>query len=132
MDTGTLADLIVVLHLGYVLFVIVGLILIWLGVLLRWGWVRRPGFRVPHLVCTLIVPLEALIGYVCPLTTWEHELRLRAGERPEEISFMGRLARDLLFYQAPDWVFTVSYVAFGLIVVATLLFVPMRRRAAAG
>jgi|SRR5687767_5893963 len=131
MSPAALADLIVVLHLGYVLFVIVGLVLIWLGVLLRWGWVRRPGFRVPHLVCTLIVPVEALIGYVCPLTTWEHELRLRAGQHPEEISFMGRLARDLLFYQAPDWVFTVCYVAFGLVVVATFLRVPIRRRSPA-
>src|SRR5688572_31347071 len=124
MSPAALADLIVVLHLGYVLFVIVGLVLIWLGVLLRWGWVRRPGFRVPHLVCTLIVPLEALIGYVCPLTTWEHELRLRAGERPAEISFLARLARDLLFYEAPQWVFTASYVAFGLIVLVTFLRVP--------
>lgn len=131
MSPAALADLIVVLHLGYVLFVLVGLVLIWLGVLLRWDWVRRPAFRVPHLVCTLIVPVEAVIGYVCPLTTWEHELRMRAGERPEEISFMGRLARDLLFYEAPQWVFTVCYVAFGLLVLVTFLRVPMRRRAAA-
>ena len=132
MSSAALADLIVVLHLGYVLFVIVGLVLIWLGVALRWGWVRRPAFRVPHLVCTLIVPVEALIGYVCPLTTWEHELRRRAGQHPEEISFMGRLARDLLFYEAPQWVFTLCYVAFGLVVVATFLCVPMRRQATAG
>ncbi|HEX6885026.1 MAG TPA: DUF2784 domain-containing protein [Planctomycetota bacterium] len=132
MSSAALADLIVVLHLGYVLFVIVGLVLIWLGVALRWGWVRRPAFRVPHLVCTLIVPVEALIGYVCPLTTWEHALRRRAGQHPEEISFMGRLARDLLFYEAPQWVFTLCYVAFGLVVVATFLCVPMRRRATAG
>ena len=132
MSAAALADLIVVLHLGYVLFVIVGLVLIWIGVALRWEWVRRPGFRLPHLVCTLIVPVEALVGYVCPLTTWEYELRLRAGERPEEISFVGRLARDLLFYEAPQWVFTVSYVAFGLLVLVTFLCVPIRRRATAG
>jgi len=132
MSSAALADLIVVLHLGYVLFVIVGLVLIWLGVALGWGWVRRPAFRVPHLVCTLIVPIEALVGYVCPLTTWERELRWRAGQHPEEISFMGRLARDLLFYEAPPWVFTLSYVVFGLVVLATFLFVPMRRRWATG
>ena len=129
MTPAFIADLIVLLHLGYVSFVITGLLLIWLGVWLGWGWVRRPLFRVPHLVCTLIVPVEALVGYVCPLTTWEYELRLRAGQRPEDISFMARLARDLLFYQAPQWVFTLAYVVFGLLVLVTFFFVPIRRRA---
>jgi hypothetical protein len=122
-----LADVILVVHLGYVLFVLVGLALIWLGVWLEWGWVRRPPFRLAHLVCTLIVPIEALSGVLCPLTTWEHELRLAAGQAPEQISFVGRLARDVLFYEAPPWVFTVCYVAFGLLVVATLVLVPIRR-----
>jgi hypothetical protein len=131
MSPAALADLIVVAHLGYVLFVILGLVLIWLGVALGWEWVRRPFFRIPHLVCTLIVPVEALAGYVCPLTTWERELRLQAGQRPEEISFMGRLAREVLFYQAPEWVFTVSYVAFGLIVLVTFFRVPIARAEAA-
>src|SRR5262249_11878348 len=110
MDPALLADLIVVLHLGYVLFVLVGFALVWIGVLFRWPWVRRPGFRIPHLVCTLIVPIEAVFGMVCPLTEWEKHLRERAGQPVEDISFMGRLARDLLFYQGPPWVFTVCYV----------------------
>ena len=129
MSPALLADLIVLVHLAYVSFVIAGLLLIWLGVLLRWSWVRRPLFRVPHLVCTLIVPIEALVGYVCPLTTWEYELRHRAGQHPAEISFIARLARDLLFYEAPRWVFTFGYVAFGLVVLATFIWVPMRRAA---
>jgi hypothetical protein len=127
MDPARLADLIVALHLGYVLFVLVGFALVWIGVLLRWDWVRRPGFRIAHLVCTLIVPLEALAGVVCPLTEWEQELRRRAGQQTEDISFVGRLARDLLFYQAPEWVFTVCYVAFGLVALATFFLVPIRR-----
>jgi hypothetical protein len=124
-----LADLLVLLHLAYVTFVVAGLVLVWLGVLLGWGWVRRPFFRVPHLVCTLIVPLEALVGMICPLTTWEYELRLAAGQHPEEISFLARLARQVLFYRAPQWVFTASYVAFGLVVLATFFLVPIRKRA---
>lgn len=131
VSPGFLADLIVVLHLGYVSFVLAGFALTWIGVWLRWGWVRRPAFRIPHLVCTLIVPLEALSGVLCPLTTWERNLRLEAGQNPEDISFVARLARDLLFYQAPEWVFTVCYVAFGALVLATFFLVPIRRRAAA-
>jgi hypothetical protein len=132
MDAAALADLIVVAHLGYALFVVGGLIVTWLGVVLRWDWVRRPLFRVPHLVCTLIVPVEALLGTACPLTTWERELRLRAGQQPEDIAFMARLARDLLFYEAPEWVATLCYLAFGLVVMATFVLVPMRRRTGDG
>lgn len=123
-----LADLIVVVHLGYVLFVIAGLFLIWIGVALRWSWVRRPAFRVPHLVCTLIVPLEALGGVICPLTTWERDLRRAAGQQPDEISFVGRLVRDVLFYDAPPWVLTICYVVFGILVLATFFLVPIQRK----
>jgi len=127
MPPALLADLIVVLHLGYVAFVVLGFAAIWLGVLLRWGWVRRPAFRVPHLVCTIIVPIEALNDFECPLTTWERGLRRDAGQTAEEISFVGRLVRDLLFYEAPPWVFTACYVVFGLLVLATFFLVPIRR-----
>jgi len=123
-----LADLLVCVHLGYVLFVIVGLALVWVG---RWrgrDWVHRPGFRLTHLACTLIVPIEALSGVVCPLTVWERQLRQRAGQFPEDISFVGRLVRDVLFYRAPEQVFTVCYVVFGLFVLATLFLVPVSLR----
>lgn len=130
MSPALLADLVVVLHLVYVGFVLTGFTLVWVGRWREWSWVRRPGFRIPHLVCTLIVPIEALSGLLCPLTTWERNLRLEAGQNPEDISFVARLARDLLFYRAPEWVFTLSYVAFGALVLATFFLVPIRRRAA--
>ena len=131
VDPALAADLIVVFHLGYVGFVVLGFAAIWLGVLLRWGWVRRPAFRVPHLVFTLIVPIEALNDFECPLTTWERNLRHAAGQHPDELSFVARLVRDLLFYEAPPWVFTTCYVVFGLLVLATFFLVPIRRRPAA-
>jgi hypothetical protein len=131
VSPALLADVVVVLHLVYVSFVLFGFAAIWLGVALKWGWVRRSAFRIPHLVCTLIVPLEALGGLVCPLTTWERELRAEAGQRPEDIAFVARLARDLLFYEAPEWVFTLCYVLFGLLVLWTFFLVPVRRRAQA-
>jgi len=127
VSPALLADAIVVAHLGYVLFVVLGFAAVWLGVALRWGWVRRPAFRIPHLVCTLIVPIEALGGLLCPLTTWERDLRLEAGQQPEDVSFMGRIARELLFYDVPQYVFTICYVAFGLLVLATFFLVPIRR-----
>ena len=132
MDHSLLADLLVVLHLGYALFVVVGFVLIWVGRFLAWDWVRRPAFRIPHLFCTLIVPLEALGGLVCPLTDWENRLRRAAGQPTEEIGFIARLVRDVLFWEAPAWVFTLIYVGFGALVLATFFAVPLRRRRPAG
>ena len=134
-----LADLIVVLHLAYVLFVLLGFAAIWLGAWLRWGWTRRPAFRITHLACTLVVAVEAVFGVVCPLTEWEHELRVRAGQLPryhgveatEPISFVGRLVRSVLFYDAPPWVLTTCYIVFGLVVLATFVWLPPLRRARA-
>ncbi|MHC4587910.1 MAG: DUF2784 family protein [Planctomycetota bacterium] len=64
---------------------------------------------------------------LCPLTEWEYALRDRAGQVYEsDISFMGRVVRSVLFYEAPPWAFTVAYVLFALVVIATLIFVPPR------
>lgn len=128
MDPALLADVIVVFHLGYVLFAILGEVVVLVGWPLGWAWIRNRIFRLVHLVCVVIVPVEAVVGVLCPLTTWEADLRREAGQTVEDISFMGRLARDVLFYEAPAWVFTTCYVIFGILVIATMFLVPPRWR----
>jgi hypothetical protein len=120
-----IADLIVVVHFAIVVFVVGGLLAVWIGAGLGWSWVRTPWFRYLHLAAIGYVALEALLGIACPLTVWED--LLRGGGRPD--SFVGRWVRRLLFYDAPEWVFTTAYVAWALATLATLRFVPPRRRA---
>ena len=67
-----LADVVVGLHVAYVGFVVVGLLLILVGLLLRWSWVRNPSFRILHLLAIVTVGLEAICGIDCPLTVWTH------------------------------------------------------------
>lgn len=121
-----LADLIVVAHLAYVLSVIVGLAAILLGRLLKWEWTRNFYFRIIHLLLIGIVVLEALFGIMCPLTTWEDDLRKAAGEDVTEGSFIGRLAHDLLFVDLSEETLTVCYCVFGALVLLTVLFIPPR------
>ena len=97
MGRELLADAIVVLHLAYVLFVLLGFAAIWIGAWLHWSWTRRRAFRVTHLACTLVVALEAVFGVVCPLTEWEYELRLEAGQR-----LVRRLAGSIVHKQHGD------------------------------
>ena len=120
-----IADVILVLHFAIVVFIVGGLIAVWLGAGLGWRWVRNPWFRYAHLGAIAFVAGEALLGIACPLTIWED--LARGGLRAE--SFVGRWVRRLLFYQAPEWVFTAAYVAWALATLATLRLVPPRRRA---
>jgi len=121
------ADLVVVVHFGYVSFVLVGQALILLGLVCGWQWVRNPWFRWLHLGAISIVVVESLLGIVCPLTTWESWLRREAGEATYSGDFLGHWAHELLFYDAPPSVFTVAYSIFGLLVVGTFLLAPPRR-----
>ncbi len=121
-----LADLIVVFHAAYVGFVVFGQLAILLGLALRQRWARNPAFRLVHLAMIAIVVLEAWVGMVCPLTTWESALREKAGQTGYPGDFIGYWAHRLIFFQAEPWVFTLIYTLFGLVVAATFVFAPPR------
>jgi hypothetical protein len=118
-----MADAILVVHFLIAAFIVAGLVLVWIGAALGWKWVRNPWFRYVHLGAIAFVAAEALAGVMCPLTVWED--MLRGSVRAE--SFVGRWVRYLLYYQAPEWVFTVAYVAWTLATLVTLKLVPLSR-----
>jgi hypothetical protein len=118
-----LADLILIVHFAFVLFVVGGLLLIWTGAAAGWQWVRDPWFRGLHLAAICFVTLEALFGIMCPLTVWEDALR--GGQ--SETSFMARWVHRVLFYDFPEWAFTTAYVLFALAVAMTFWLVPVRK-----
>jgi uncharacterized protein DUF2784 len=117
------ADALLVVHFAIVVFIAGGLVLTWIGAALGWGWVRNRWFRYMHLAAIAFVALEALAGVVCPLTLWEDTLR--GGARPE--SFVGRWVQQLLYYRAPEWVFTALYLAWAAATLLTLRLIPPAR-----
>lgn len=127
-----LADSVLVLHAGVVLFVVGGLVLIVAGQWLRWDWVNRLGFRIAHLAAIGFVVLQAWLGAVCPLTTLENWLRVRAGQTGMGPGFIEYWLQRLLFYEAPAWVFTTAYTVFALAVLASWLLFPPGKRLRAG
>ena len=118
-----MADALLVLHFLIAGFIVAGLILVWIGALARWAWIRNRWFRHLHLAAIVFVAAEALFGIACPLTIWED--LLRGGARPE--TFVGRWVYRLLYYNAPEWVFTALYAAWAAATLVTLRFVPVRR-----
>ena len=128
-----LADLVLIVHFTFVAFVVIGLLLIWIGWFRRWKFVRNFWFRLGHLAAISVVAAESVAGMVCPLTTWEDRLRLLAGgqQRYAE-SFVQHWLHRVMFFDLGERVFTVSYLVFFLAVALSLWLVPpagLRRRA---
>ncbi len=131
MDTSTFfllaADAALLLHVLFVAFIVIGLVLIFIGKVLRWGWVRYFWFRVVHLVAIAVVMVQSWFGLICPLTTIEMLLRKQAGDAVYSGSFIAHWLQTLLYYQAPAWVFVVCYTLLGVIVVGSWFWVRPRR-----
>lgn len=122
------ADLTVICHLGYALFILLGQVAILVGAWRGWRWVRGRKLRLIHLTAILIVVAESLLGIVCPLTTLEKWLRTQAGQTSYQGDFLANWIHDLLFVEASSTVLAGCYIAFGLCVALTLWFVPPDKR----
>ena len=119
-----LADVVVVIHFAFVLFIVGGLAAVWIGAAAGWRWVRNFWFRIAHLAAIAYVAGESLLGIWCPLTVWEAVLRGGQAQK----SFVAQWVHRLMFYDLPEKVFTVLYVAFALLVAASWIFVRPAKR----
>ena len=111
-----LADLVLITHIAFVAFVVAGLPLIWCGGLCGWKWICNPWFRALHLAAIGLVVVQVWLGVVCPLTTLEMSLREKAGEATYQNTFIAHWLQQLLYYDAPPWMFVAGYTLFGLAV----------------
>ncbi|MCC2676096.1 MAG: hypothetical protein K0R58_3043 [Ramlibacter sp.] len=128
MSYRLLADAVLLLHFGVVLFVVGGLAAILAGGLRGWRFARSMAFRVAHLAAIAYVVAQAWLGAVCPLTTLEMWLRAQAGQGTYGAGFIEHWVQRLLFYEASPWVFTAAYSLFGLAVLAAWWYFPPQRR----
>jgi len=119
-----LADLILLVHFSYVLFVVLGLAVIWVGFFLRWAFIRDFWFRLVHLLAIGYVVVEALGGVICPLTLWENQLRIKAGNGVYQGSFMERWVHQIMYYSGSPETFRAIYVIFFGVVLLSLWCVP--------
>ncbi len=123
------ADAVLMLHVAYVLFVVLGLLLILAGGLSGWQWVRNPVFRTLHLLAIAVVVAQSWLGMMCPLTTLENLLRTKAHGSTYPGDFLAYWAHQLIYYRASPAVFTGLHTGFGLLVAISWLWVkPGRRR----
>lgn len=124
-----LADILLIFHVLFVAFVVLGLLAVYAGYFLNWRWVRNRVFRIVHLCAIGYVVIQAWLGVVCPLTTWEMALRAEAGAATYSGSFIQYWLHSVLYFELPPWVFVVVYTLFGSLVLASWLVVKPHRRA---
>jgi hypothetical protein len=118
------ADALVAFHAAYVGFVVFGLLAILIGILCHWRWIGNFWFRIIHLAMISVVVYENVMEIECPLTTWEDQLRAKAGQVVETGTFIGRFYNRVLFCEGEPWVFTASYCSFAALVVLSLVLSP--------
>ena len=87
MTYRALADLVLVVHLAFVLFVV-------LGGLLALRWPRVAWVHVP---VALYGALIEFVGFVCPLTPLENSLRRRGGEAGYDGGFIEHYVTATLY-----------------------------------
>jgi len=121
------ADAVLILHCLFVLFVISGGILVFLGGWRKWQWTLHPAYRYIHLLATGFVTVQSWLGYTCPLTTLEMALRLAGKGNLYEGSFIQHWLQQLLYFSAPTWVFTLVHTLFAISVIAGWLLYPPSR-----
>lgn len=123
MTWALLADAIVVVHLTFVAFVV-------LGGLMVWRWPRLAWLHVPAAVWGALVEFR---GWVCPLTPLEVSWRLRAGQAGYSGDFVEQYLLPMLY---PEGLTRDIQIALGVFVVVVNvavyggLMVRARRRSA--
>lgn len=116
MTYSIAADLLVVIHLGFIFFVVLGGLLVF-----KWRAVMYL-----HLPAVLWGVLLELFGWLCPLTPWEKQLRLLAGEEGYNVSFVEHYLLPIVY--PPElgrelqillglFVVVVNLVIYGLLII---------------
>ena len=82
-----LADLVLVVHLAFVLFVVLGGVLV-----LRWP--RVAWLHVPAAIWGVLIEYT---GWICPLTPLENSFRMRGGEAGYSGGFIEHYIQPLLY-----------------------------------
>jgi hypothetical protein len=117
MGYRLLADFVMLLHGAFVLFAVLGGILVLRR--LRWAWLHLPAF--------LWAGFIELTGGVCPLTPLENRLRTLAGEGVYRGAFIDHTVAPLLY---PDGLTREHQIILGsfVLIVNAVIYAALRHR----
>ncbi len=104
MIHSTVADLLVLIHLAFIIFVIFGGILIF-----KWRWIIY--LHIPAVIWAALIEFK---GWICPLTPWENQLRQAGGEAGYTGGFIEHYIIPIIY---PDKLTLETQIIFGIFVI---------------
>ena len=87
MTSKLLADLILILHLAFILSAVFG------GLLVLW----KPKLACIHIPLFLWAGMVNMASWICPLTPWEVKYRIQAGQAGYEESFIEHYIEPIVY-----------------------------------
>lgn len=97
------ADLLVLIHFGFILLVLFGGLLV----------LRHRRFAPIHLAAAIWGAVVEFTGWICPLTPWEQDLRRLAGQSGYSGGFIEHYLLELIY---PQWLTVDIQQVFGILV----------------
>ena len=113
-----LGDLVAIIHAGFVIFVIVGFVLIVAGELIHWRWVRNAWIRSVHLAAVMFTVVRVWLAMTCPL--WILEDRVRGSPAPI-YDRVTQWCHRLCFRGTPHRDFQIKVTIFAALVLAQMI-----------
>ena len=115
---SALADAVLVLHLAFVLFVLLGGLLVLRWPRLAWG-------HVPAAVWGVAIEFG---GWICPLTPLENDLRAKAAEPTYHGDFIARYLMPVIYPEGLTRELQLALGCVALLLNLSIYFVLLRRR----
>ena len=120
------ANLVAVIHIGYFLFIVGGIVAIVASVRRPIPWARNLWFRIAHIAAIYIVLFEELTGFPCPLNVLQWTIRGAVTGSAEASSGVGGLLDYLLYHTISPLALDIMYWSFGALVLLMLWLAPPR------
>jgi len=123
-DAALLADAVVVLHFGYVLFAVA---------VKSWSWRAGCCAGAGRATCPCVWPTwppwcwwpwKPCSVWSARSPNWNSGCASWRPAGGASAVFRGRLVRSVIFYDFPAWIFTLAYVGFAVLVAGSFLLFP--------
>jgi hypothetical protein len=123
-----LSKVVALVHLLYVMFVVLGLIFIYIGLIFRLKVIRNIYFRVIHLIAMIAVAIQQYYVINCPLTILEKKLLVMAGYPVYRGAFVAHILNQYEM-NIPTNYYLPLYISLSLLFLLSFILVPPRIRA---
>jgi hypothetical protein len=114
-----LADVVFIIHLCFIVFVVIGAFFV-----LKWRWVAF--IHIPAVIWGLAIEF---LNAPCPLTPWEQQLLLRAGEEAYRGGFVDHYIVPLIYPDANPRFFLEAGIFLLVLNCVVYAWIIMRMRA---